>query len=60
MFGTWLTATEEDVATALKAVRTNDDPDYTVGDSEDASAADAYEAASHPKEQHEHHLVSEA
>mgnify|MGYP001597718331 CR=1 FL=1 len=51
MFGAWLTATEEEIADALRAVRTNDDPDYTIGDSEDATAADAYEAAGRPVEQ---------
>ncbi len=61
MFGTWLTATDEEVAAALKAARTttDDDVDYTEHDWEDASAEDAYEAASHPVEQHEHHHVSE-
>lgn len=56
MFGTWATASDADVAEALKFSRVvGDDPDYSKGDYEHFSAADSYEAAGHIPEQHEHH-----
>lgn len=58
MFGTWATASDTDVADALRAARTIADPDYTTHDNETFPAEELYESRQGTDETHEHHHIN--
>lgn len=55
MFGTWATASDTDVADALRAARGNRVEFPATRPTEAFTGEELYEAHSHPAEQHEHH-----
>ena len=55
MFATWLTASETEVAEALRSQRTQMDPDYRTYDVLDPTGLDRYEAQAGVNEHHEQH-----
>lgn len=55
MFAAWLSASDVQIAEALRSQRTLTDPDYTTRDCLSPKGAELYESRSGTQEQHEHH-----